>query len=409
MEFPQNFLWGAATSAYQVEGNNVHSDWWEWEKRIGLKETSGEACRHYQLYEQDFTQARELGHNAHRFSIEWSRIEPAQGNFSETELEHYLNVVLSLKRLGLEPIVTLHHFTNPYWLAKTGGWLNKKAIDYFLRFTEKVVCRLCEHVRFWVTINEPLVYIYFSYILGDWPPQEKSFFKAKEVFSNLIKAHTEAYRIIQRIYAERKINRPLVGLAKNLQAFVKGNNSLRNRFAVYLRNAYFNFHIIERLKRTNTLDFIGINYYTRMLVDAKSWGLRGLLLDKKEDAASDVKKNSLGWDVYPQGLYDLLLSFQRFKLPLLILENGICTDDDNLRWDFIRQHLQKIRLAMEKGVNILGYIYWSLLDNYEWDKGFSHRFGLIEVDYKTYARRPRESAKKFAAVCRTGELLDICK
>lgn len=409
MEFPQNFLWGAATSAYQVEGNNVHSDWWEWEKRIGLKETSGEACRHYQLYEKDFNQAKELGHNAHRLSIEWSRVEPSEGNFSDAEIEHYLNVVLCLKRLGLEPIVTLHHFTNPLWLEKIGGWQNKKAIDYFLRYTEKIVARLFEHVRFWVTINEPMVYIYFSYILGDWPPQEKSFLKAKCVFDNLIKAHTEAYRIIQRVYAEKRINRPSVGLAKNLQAFAGWNNSLRNKFAVYLRNTYFNFHIIERLKRSNAMDFIGINYYTRMLVDAGSWSLKGLLLDKKEDAASGVKKNSLGWDIYPEGLYDLLLGLRKFKLPLLILENGICTEDDNLRWDFIRQHLEKVHLAISNGVNILGYIYWSLLDNYEWDKGFAPRFGLIEIDYKTYARRPRESAKKFAAVCKTGKLSDICK
>ena len=406
MEFPQNFLWGAATSAYQVEGNNAHSDWWEWEKRTGLKEVSGEACRHYQLYKQDFTLAKELGHNAHRLSIEWSRVEPLEGDFLDAEIEHYLEVVLCLRGLGLEPIVTLHHFTNPWWLARLGGWQNKKAVDYFLRYTEKIVARLCEHVRYWITINEPLVYIYFSYILGEWPPQKKSFFKAKTVFDNLIDAHVGAYRIIHRIYGEKKINRPLVSLAKNLQAFVRCNNSLRNRCAVYLRNRYFNLHIIEKLKRSKALDFIGINYYTRMFVDAKTWNLRSLLLDKKEDEGLDVKKNSLGWDIYPQGLYDLLLSLKRFKMPLMILENGICTEDDNLRWDFIRQHLKKTHLAINKDVNILGYIYWSLLDNYEWDKGFGPRFGLIEVDYKTYARRPRESAKKFAEVCKTGVLLD---
>jgi len=406
MEFPQKFLWGAASSAYQVEGNNLHSDWWDWEKRIGLKEVSGEACRHYQLYKQDFIQAKELGHNAHRLSIEWGRVEPLEGDFSDKEIAHYLDVVLTLKELGIEPIVTLHHFTNPWWLAELGGWQNRKAIDYFLRYTEKIVSGLCEHVRFWVTINEPMVYIYFSYILGDWPPQKKSFFCAKSVFDNLVKAHLGAYRLIHRIYAEKTKNRPLVSLAKNLQAFVRWGDSLSNRCAVYLRNTFFNFKIIERLKRSNALDFIGINYYTRMLVDAKSWGLRSLLLDTHEGKDSGVKKNSLGWDIYPQGLYDLLLSLKRFKLPLMILENGICTADDNLRWDFIRQHLKKLHLAMDAGVDILGYIYWSLLDNYEWDKGFAPRFGLIEVDYKTYTRRIRESAKKFAQVCKSGKLLD---
>lgn len=405
IQFPQNFLWGAATSAYQVEGNNLHSDWWEWEKRIGLKEVSGEACRHYQFYKQDFALAGELGHNAHRLSIEWSRVEPIEGDFSDAEIAHYLDVALSLKNLGLEPIVTLHHFTNPLWLAKLGGWQNKKAVDYFLRYTEKIVTALCPHVRFWVTINEPMVYLYFSYILGEWPPQKKSFSLTNKVFDQLIKAHLGAYRIIHRVYAEKKINRPWVSVAKNLQAFARQDNSLPNKCAVYLRNAYFNSYIIEKLKHSNALDFIGINYYTRMLVNAKTWSLKGLFLDKLDDSAQpDFKKNSLGWDIYPQGLYDLLLSFKKFDTPLMILENGICTADDALRWDFIRLHLEKLYLAMTKGVNILGYIYWSLLDNYEWDKGFGPRFGLIEVDYKTYARRIRESARKFAQVCRSGKL-----
>ena len=179
---------------------------------------------------------------------------------------------------------------------------------------------------------------------------------------------------------------------------------MRNKCAVYLRNAFFNFNIIEKLKRSKALDFIGINYYTRMLVDAKKWNLRSLLLDKKEDDAPGMKKNSLGWDIYPEGLYNLLIKLKKYRLPLFILENGVCTEDDNLRWEFIYGHLKNIHLAIREGAKVLGYIYWSLIDNFEWDKGFGPRFGLIEVDYLDYQRKIRESARKFALVCKTGRL-----
>ncbi|MGB4520953.1 MAG: family 1 glycosylhydrolase, partial [Candidatus Omnitrophota bacterium] len=156
-KFPQNFLWGAATSSYQVEGNNLNADWWHWEKNAG-KQNSGTACRHYDLFEQDFDLAVSLNHNALRLSIEWSRIEPEEGKFCQAELEHYLDVIASLRRHKLEPIVTLHHFTNPQWFAKAGGWLDSHAIGYFKRYCQYVVEALAPIVNYWITINEPLVY-----------------------------------------------------------------------------------------------------------------------------------------------------------------------------------------------------------------------------------------------------------
>ena len=406
IQFPQDFLWGAATSAYQVEGNNVNSDWWEWEKRIGLKETSGLACRHYELYNRDFALARSLNHNACRLSIEWSRIEPEDGKFSAKEIGHYRDVILSLKELNIEPIVTLHHFTNPIWFANLGGWHNKKSCEYFLRYAEIIVDALCDKVRFWVTINEPMVYVYHSYILGVWPPQEKSFKKAKIVTDNFIISHVKVHRAIHGIYERKRLPSPSVSIAKNIQAFETCRTNLRNRFAVYLRNRLYNFEFIKKLISYKSLDFIGVNYYTRSLVDAETWRFKNLLLDVCKDNHSQLKKNSLGWDIYPQGLYNLLLRLKRFGLPVFILENGISTDDDSLRWDFIYEHLKNLALAMEKGVRVLGYLYWSLIDNFEWDKGFSPRFGLIEVDYNTYERSIRESARKYAAICKTGILDD---
>lgn len=404
--FPKGFLWGAATSAYQVEGNNVNSDWWEWEKRIGLKEASGLACRHYELYKRDFALARSLNHNACRLSIEWSRIEPEDGKFSAKEIGHYRDVILSLKEHNIEPIVTLHHFTNPIWFANLGGWHNKKSCEYFLRYAKIIVDALCDKVRFWVTINEPMVYVYHCYILGVWPPQEKSFKKAKIVTDNFIISHVKTHRAIHGIYARKRLPSPSVSIAKNIQAFETCRANLRNRFAVYLRNRLYNFEFIKKLISHKSLDFIGVNYYTRSLVDAETWRFRNLLLDVCKDNHSRLKKNSLGWDIYPKGLYNLLLRLKRFGLPVFILENGISTDDDSLRWDFIYEHLNNLALAMEEGVKILGYLYWSLIDNFEWDKGFTPRFGLIEVDYNTYERSIRESARKYAAICKTGILDD---
>lgn len=393
MQFPHNFFWGAATSAYQVEGNNQNADWWEWEKKVGLRELSGTACCHYERYEQDFDLAGELNHNAHRLSLEWSRIQPQKEIFNHKEIEHYLKVISALRLRNIEPVVTLHHFTNPIWFAALGGWENPNACGYFLAYLNKIVPLLCDKVKYWVTINEPMVYIYQAYLKGNWPPQKKTFFKANAVINNFIRSHIDAYRLIHKIYKEKNFALPYISLAQSMQAFVPLRPTLRNKLAVYLKDRYFNFNFIDTLVRYKTLDFIGINYYTRGVVDAGNRNIK-----------STLPQNSLGWDIYPQGLYSLLIRLKRYNLPVFILENGISTGDDKLRWEFICGHLKSTYRAISGGVNVIGYLYWSLLDNYEWDKGFSPRFGLIEVDYATYKRTVRESARKFAVVCKTGIL-----
>lgn len=403
IKFPQNFLWGAATSAYQVEGNNVNSDWWQWEKDKGI-ESSGLACRHYQFYEQDFDLAQSLNHNTHRLSIEWSRIEPEEGKFLEGELKHYIDVILTLRARNIEPIVTLHHFTNPIWFAKSGGWENKASIERFLRYCDFLVRSLAKHVHYWVTINEPTVYISHSYIFGAWPPQKKSLLNAKQAQDNLILAHIKAYSLIHKIYKELNFLEPSVSIAHNVMAYVSCSASLKCRFAAYLRNKWYNFGFLDKIMRHKTLDFIGVNYYSRQLVEPRKWSILSLTMDVCNSNHHPVEKNSLGWDIYPEGLYELLLKLRRYNLPVIITENGICTDDDNLRWKYIYTHLKNIHLAMEKGVKVAGYLYWSLMDNFEWDKGFAPRFGLIGIDYDTYKRTIRESAKRFGQVCKTGVL-----
>ena len=401
MKFPQDFLWGAATSAYQVEGGNVNSDWWQWEKDRG-KENSGRASRHYEFYEQDFDLAQGLNHNAHRLSIEWGRIEPSEGKFSQEEMKHYIDVILSLRSRNIEPMVTLHHFTNPIWLSKSGGWETKEAVAKFLRYCDFVTRALAKHVHYWATINEPTIYVSHAYIFGAWPPQAKSLLKAKKVEDHLVLAHIKAYRLMHKIYKELYLPKPSISIVQYMQAFVPCVPSLKNRFAACLRNKWYNLGFLDTIMRHKTMDFIGVNYYSRQLVELERWGIDNLTKDVCKNNHHPTKKNSLGWDIYPEGLYQVLLKLKRYNLPVIITENGICTQDDNLRWEYIYEHLKNIHLAMEKGVHVTGYLYWSLMDNFEWDKGFGPRFGLIDIDYNTYKRTIRESARKFSQVCKTG-------
>ncbi len=403
LSFPKTFLWGAATSSYQVEGNNAFADWWEWEPRSG-HQPSGDACKHYELFEQDFDLAKGLNHNTHRLSIEWSRVEPVEGQFSQAEVQHYLNVILALRRRGIEPMVTLHHFTNPLWLSKQGGWTNKKAVSRFLRFSDIMIRALGKHVRYWITINEPTIYASHAFLFGKWPPQDKSFMRTRAVLDHLTWAHVESYRLIHKIYREQSWVKPMVSLSHHMPALVTCDDSMKNRMALALRERMFNFDILDKIFREKTLDYIGVNYYSRQLVDLKHWGLGNMVWDVCQSNHTPCTKNSLGWDIFPEGLYQVLIKLKRYDLPVVITENGICTGDDAQRWDFIKVHLQAVHRAMQEGADVAGYMYWSLLDNFEWAEGYVPRFGLIDVNYDTQERTVRDSARQYAQVCATGTL-----
>jgi beta-glucosidase len=224
------------------------------------------------------------------------------------------------------------------------------------------------------------------------------------VKNHLAAAHIKTYRLIHKLYEERGLSKPSVSIAQHMQAFAPCTLNWKDRFAAFLRHKWFNLGLIDTLARRKTLDFIGLNYYSRQLVELEKWGLRNLAVDLCKKNHHPVKKNSLGWDIYPEGLRELLLKLKKYGLPVMIAENGICALEDGLRWEYIAGHLKNIHQAMEQGVPVIGYLYWSLLDNFEWDKGFGPRFGLIDIDYKTQARTIRESAVKFGRVCQTGVL-----
>jgi len=379
LKFPENFLWGAATSAYQVEGGIKKSDWSE-------LFPAGQACNHYQFYEQDSDLIEKLNQNAHRFSLEWSRLEPAEGKFDQKEIEHYRQFLLSLKKKGVKTVVTLHHFTNPLWLAQKGGWANKKVVFYFSRFAQKMLEEYQDLVDFWITINEPLIYASLSYLEGRWPPQKKNPLLFLKVVKNQISAHKKTHRVFHQIKKDVKL-----GLAKNNAFFEPFSNSFLNKLPVALARYFGNNFFLERIK--NHLDFIGLNYYfhSRLKFPFK--------IKNENKLVSD-----LDWEIYPQGIYYVLKELKKYHLPVYVVENGLADKKDKLRKDFIEKHLFWIHQAIQAGVNVKGYFHWSLMDNFEWDLGFKPCFGLIEIDYQTLERKIRPSALFYAEICKRNSL-----
>ncbi|PIQ85566.1 MAG: hypothetical protein COV74_08740 [Candidatus Omnitrophica bacterium CG11_big_fil_rev_8_21_14_0_20_45_26] len=418
MKFPSDFLWGAATSAHQVEGNNQLNDWWQWEQAGKTKNVSGAACDHYVRFQEDFDIAKVLNHKAHRFSIEWSRIEPEEGKFNQEAIQHYQEVVRALQARNLEPVITLHHFTNPIWFSSKGGWKQKQAVYFFNRFVTEVVTALAPlGVRYWITINEPMVYLYQGFVIGVWPPGEKSIVSAFRAFRSLLRAHVEAYKTIHQIY--QPLNKhPLVGLAKHMLIFSPCRpQSWQDRFVTWMRNFLFNHSLSDAFLigrmipfpwvfSKRYLDFWGLNYYTRDFIHFKPSFSRELFGEvcTQTHHRETGERNMMGWEIYPAGLYDCLMALSKFKLPILITENGICTDDDHQRERFIQTHLFMVARAVMEGASVIGYLHWSLLDNFEWHWGFGPRFGLVAVDYQTQKRRIKLSGQMLSRICETGQI-----
>lgn len=399
LQFPGGFLWGAATSAHQVEGN-THNDWTEWEKenaeRLAIEAEkrfghlpnwsdiraqaqdlhnyiSGRACDHYHRFEEDFDIAKSLGHNAHRFSIEWSRIEPEEGKWDEKEIEHYRQVIRALRARGMEPFVTLWHWTNPLWIRDIGGWENRKTIDYFVRYVERMVTAFPD-VRFWVVLNEPNIYATFSYFKGSEPPGVKSAWRALRVYFSLLETHKHSYAAIKRI---NRLSQ--VGMAHSIIFFQPKN---------YILDYFWNHHALKNIKGKN--DFIGVNYYTRRFFGKDAY----------------TQRSDLGWDIYPPGMYHSLTSMGKYRAALYVTENGIADVHDAFRGAFIKNHLQEIHKAIQGGIDVRGYFYWSLLDNFEFPevRGFWPRFGLVEMDYKTLERKVRPSALAYKKIIEANSL-----
>lgn len=380
-----NFYFGAALSAHQAEGNNTTSDWWDFEKNV-LKAPefqSGQATNHYQLYEEDFKLASQLGHNAHRFSIEWARIEPEEGQINYEAVEHYKKVFESLAKYKLTPFVTIHHFTLPKWFADKGGFLKKNNIIYFLNFCKFIGTEFREEMCHIIVFNEPDVYSYHGYLLGKWPPRQKKFFQYTKVLKNITIAHRLAYDALKAIKPEFSI-----GISKNNMVY-RPDSAYSPLDWVLLRiiNFHWNFSILNKIK--NHLDFIGLNYYFYRSVKADI----SLLSSFGQYSYPTSRKTDMNWEVYPKGLYVTTKElYKRYKLPIIITENGVADRADKLREDAIREGLYWLFKSKAEGTDIFGYLHWALTDNFEWDSGFDPKFGLIKIDYKDFSRSVRPSA-----------------
>ncbi len=410
--FPPGFFWGAATSSHQVEGNNRWNDWWAAEQSGALAHASGAACAHYERYEQDFDLAQSWGHNAHRLALEWSRIEPVEGVWNETAIAHYRDVIGALKQRHLEPVVTLHHFTNPAWLTDQGGWLRRESVARFARYVEYVMQQLGTEVTYWLTINEPTVYVMQGYVNGEWPPFVRAAWgKAIRVCYHMARAHVAAYRMIHRYHVGAQ-----VGFAHSAPWVMPCRaNHPWDRMAAFWRDGILNRAFLRligcslngRCPSAAHLDFLGINYYMRTVIRSVGWGFGRLLGRACHDLhhANQGKLSDIDWEVYPDGLRAVLNRFARLGVPLFITENGIATTDEALRCEFLQRHLATLATAMAQDhVPVIGYLYWSLLDNFEWSEGFRARFGLAAVDYATQQRTPRPCAALFAQICRSNHL-----
>ena len=419
------FLWGAATSSHQIEGYNDKNDWWAWElagnAEGGVR--SGASTDHWNRFREDIRLASEMGLNTYRFSVEWSRIEPEEGRYDFTAIEWYRNLIVECELRGLLPMLTLHHFTSPLWFAQQGGFTWDRAHEKFSNYVKLIAKELGARIPLWCTLNEPMVLVAGTYLGKFMPPAEFSPQSAALANHQLLKSHVAAYRILHSQSSERagpwKTHPLAVGIAHNMMDFLPDRrwHPIEVAMARVFRRFYnqswldavtgkkqhfgvlglvpYSQPVVEALGQPS-VDFIGLNYYTKGYI---RWRPRdaggesrpeipvGIAFARRKEPASD-----LGWAIHPQGLGKLIRQVARYGFPIYITENGIADRTDSLRPEYLRLHLLEVAKAIQEGVDIRGYYYWSLLDNFEWIKGFWPRFGLYQVDYETFERKKTASA-----------------
>lgn len=438
-QFPADFLWGAATSAYQVEGSPLAdgagpSIWHEFAHtpgRIRDGDTGDVACDHYHRYRSDVALMRELGLNAYRFSTSWSRVLPeGRGAINQHGLDFYQRLVDTLLEQGIQPMLTLYHWDLPAALDRLGGWLNPDSAHWFADYAQLLFRALDDRVKLWVTLNEPWVVVDGGYLHGVLAPGQRNPFAAPQAAHHLLRASAAA------IQAYRAEGRHQIGLVVNLEPKYPASETVEDLAATMRADAYWNRYYLDPVFLGSyppelpeifggawpgfpaadlefihqRPDFLGVNYYSRQVVRHEP--------DDWPPAAGRVRQprqthTSLDWEVYPPGLTDILewvANRYGSSLPLYITENGAAFYDppqadgeilDPLRQRYLRDHLRAARAAMDRGVNLCGYFAWSLLDNFEWAHGYSPRFGLIHVDYATQQRTIKASGRFYAEVIRS--------
>jgi beta-glucosidase len=411
LQFPNNFLWGTATAAHQVEGANANNDWWDWEQTPGHihnDDTSARACEWWAgRYAEDFDRARDLHTNAHRMSVEWSRIEPREGEWDDAALSKYRAMLEALRARQIIPFVTLHHFTNPLWLMAKGGWLNDDTPRLFEHFATRVVETLGDLTNFWFTINEPGIYVALNYMGTRFPPGANSLSLGLRVARNLIRGHAAAFHAIHRVQSAAQ-----VGLAHHFRRFVPANprsplDSIPARIRDYMVNRLF-----VRATTAGIIpfpDFFGVNYYS---ADRVAFDLACLSDGFGRSQPNEWLRGTqyADWlfagDVAPECFYEFVQESTRFRLPIYVTENGVFDIGGDAQARYLVSHLHALHRAIQAGADVRGYFWWTLTDNFEWADGYWLKFGLYALDVETQTRTPRLSAEVYRQIARANAISD---
>lgn len=406
--FPQKFLWGTATSPTQVEGQ-IDNEWTSFIAQDGGN--CRVACDSYHRYPEDIGWMQQLGTNAHRFGIEWGRLQSAPfAPLNPQELARYVDMIDRLRGAGITPMVVLHHFSNPPWINAAGGWTNPATIPAFVDFVKKLVPVLRDKVYLWNTFNEPDTYACVAYLLGGFPPQLKwQLGKFRKVIAHMARAHAQASRIIRRVGVAGG-RKPEVGIAKNWTFFHAYQKfSLWDRTTAFACHYTFNKFVLDAFLggwRRRASTFIGLNYYGRV----RFHHFRAMIPASGAPVKTLKEFGFICDDMverYPEGLEKILPYLHRkFRLPIYITEHGSASEDEGFRARDLRQNLAALHRCIAAGADVRGFFYWSLLDNFEWQFGYSKKFGLLAVDFADpdLPRRPKPLAAVYAEICRTGRL-----
>ena len=412
--FTKNFLWGTATAAHQVEGRNDNNTWSAWEQEEGHilnGDQAGLACDWWGgRWREDFDRVQSGAQNAHRLSIEWSRIQPAPDRWDEDALDRYREMLIGLQERKLIPMITLHHFSEPLWVAEMGGWENEVTIELFAAFVRRAVKALMPYCRLWVTINEPNVFAFGAYVEGIFPPGKKDSKTAFLVLEHMILAHARAYHVIHDVQPEAR-----VGIAINYRGFKPASSLPGDRWMAGFHHrlfndlfpcalqtgefrAVFNKHKIPQAARTQ--DFLGVNYYTSELVRLNLFA-PGQFFSRRF-FPSDALLSESGFIAHdPEGMIECVKWGHQFGVPMIITENGVDDSEDHLRPQYLLEHLHALWRVINDNYAVEGYFHWTLTDNFEWERGWSQKFGLWALDRETQARVRRPSADLYAEICRT--------
>ena len=396
--FPEGLMLGVSSAATQIEGGETGSNWNDWYHRGHIKDGANPAVadEHWERWEEDTRLMAQMGIRTYRFGVEWSRLFPEPHKPDEAAAEHYRREILAMKAQGIEPLLTIHHFSNPMWFEEKGAFACWENREDYLELVRFVVQRFGDLVSDYITINEPNVYATNGYCFGEWPPGHHSYRETFTVLSNMAWCHIKAYELIHSLRREMGYTDTRVGFANHLRVFEPKNpanpwhrlcaKAARRLFqgaiteAMSLGRFRFPLRNRGRLPRGEYSDFNGINYYTRSTVAGLADGTR-----------DNSPRNDLNWEIYPQGLQECAERLQKvLDRPIWVTENGTCDNEDRFRARYIYEHL---KVLTESGLPFERYYHWCFCDNFEWIEGSSARFGLVHVDYATQQRTVKPSGE----------------